>query len=36
MRAVIGERRCGGEANAAASAAYQCTAAIKAKAWGTG
>jgi hypothetical protein len=36
MRAVIGERRSGGQANAAASAAYQGAAAIKAKAWGTG
>jgi hypothetical protein len=36
MRALISERRCGGEANAAASAAYQGAAAIKAKAWGAG
>jgi hypothetical protein len=36
MRALIGERRSSGKSNAAASAAYQGAAAIKAKAWGTG
>ena len=36
MRTVIGKRGSGGQANAAASAAYQGATAIKAKAWGTG
>jgi hypothetical protein len=36
MRALIGERRSGGKANAAASAAYQGAAAIKAEGWCAG
>jgi hypothetical protein len=36
MRAVIGERGCGGQANAATSATYQGAAAIKPKGRGAG